>query len=817
VLTRSRIVSFLIVASVSAVAVTSAASGHAIHHRVTSSRVSGPFAGAPGFGSALVGFAPAGTGPGAVAIDPATHTLYVADGFSYSGNGPGGDTVSVIDARRCNAQDLSRCPGPWPTITLGGGTADVPSGIAIDVQNDTLYVSNIGAGTVSVINGATCNAMVSTGCGQTPVSVPVGDTPVGLFADPDNHTVYVPDAGDTSVSMIDSATCNAVDTGGCPSTPPPTVDVGASPSSAEANLATHTVYVSTIGIANGWAAFDADTCNATVQTGCGTQGTLIGDPSGPNDAVVDSANDTLYAANYDNTVSAFDLSHCNSADLAGCATEAAGVVTPFPDPGFSENTVWITLDAALHTVYAVYDRDDVLLAIDTDLCNGAHPAGCATLDPLTIHTGAAPQGVVLDSGTQTLYVADQFGNDVSVIDATRCNAQATLGCRHLPPAVALAAPGGVADDAAAQTAYATTASSGIALIDTRGCNAGSTDGCATTPPMVAAGDTPVAIAVSGRTHTIYVADYGSGATGAISVLDARACGAAHPAGCAVLHSLTVPGGHPDDLTLDPRTGTLYAATVAAGGRDLVTVFDAGTCNATNAGGCDRTPAALPLGESGDGSSALTIAANPRTDTLYATDLVTAGTGAWSGSTVYVIDAATCNATIMSGCQQAPARITVPAAESSGSLPVGVAVDPQTDTVYTADLDGGDLGTGSVGVIDGSTCNGHAHAGCGQTPITVPTQYGTEGVAVNPSTHEVYASNAEDSSVSVINGRACNAGDTRGCGRTPVTVPVGDYPGASLAEVAQDSNSSEPIAIDPISGTAYVQTIQGVSVIRGTDR
>ena len=114
---------------------------------------------------------------------------------------------------------------------------------------------------------------------------------------------------------------------------------------------------------------------------------------------------------------------------------------------------------ALHTVYAVYDRDDVLVAIDTDLCNGSHPAGCAMLDPPTIHTGAAPQGVVLDSGTQTLYVADQFGNNVSVIDATRCNAQVTFGCRHLPPAVALTAPGGVADDSAEQTAYATTASS----------------------------------------------------------------------------------------------------------------------------------------------------------------------------------------------------------------------------------------------------------------------------------------------------------------------------------------------------------------------
>ena len=45
-----------------------------------------------------------------------------------------------------------------------------------------------------------------------------------------------------------------------------------------------------------------------------------------------------------------------------------------------------------------------------------------------------------------------------------------------------------------------------------------------------------------------------------------------------------------------------------------------------------------------------------------------------------------------------------------------------------------------------------------------------------------------------------------------TVPVRDYPGASLTEVAQASNSSEPVAIDPYSGTVYVQTIEGVSVI-----
>ena len=818
--------------ALAAVASASATTGHSIHRRTVGfaigTRYFGSHAriekqrgfaaafdlgGGLGFGSALVGSAPAGKFPAAVAFDPATHTIYVADGFGYSGPVAPGDTVSVIDSRHCNARGVSSCPGPWPTITVGSGTAsDEPSGVAVDVASDTVYVSNFGAGSVSVINGATCNAMVRSGCGQTAVSVPVGDNPVGLFADPDNQTVYVPNVGDTAVSMIDSANCNATDPAGCPSTPPPTVDVGANPTSAEADLATHTVYVSTVGAANGWAVFDSDTCNATVQSGCGTQGALVGDPSGPNDADIDAGDDTLYTANFDNTVSAFDLSHCNAGDLDGCATQTAGVVTPFPDPGFGENTVWVAVDQALHTVYAVYDRDDVLVAIDTDVCNGAHPAACATLDPPTIHTGAQPAGVVLDARTQTLYVADELGDDVSVIDATRCNAQITLGCRHRPPAVALAAPGGVAVDGIEHTAYVTTASDGVALIDTRRCSARHTQGCDAAPALVPAGDTPVAVAVSRSTHTIYVADYGSGAAGAVSVLDARACAAADPAGCATLHTLTVPGGHPDDLALNPLTGTLYVATVAPSGPDLVTVFNGRTCNATNAGGCGQTPATLEVGESGDGSSALTIAANPLTDTLYATDLVTAGPGAFTGSTVYVMDGAHCNAIDRSGCQQAPASIMVPAAASSGSTPVGLAVDPLTDTVYTADLDGGDAGTGTVGVIDGATCNGHTTSGCGQTPLTVPTQFGTEGVAVDPGTHEVYANNIEDSSVSVIDGGECNARETPGCSRASATVPVRDYPGASLTEVAQASNSSEPIAIDPYSGTVYVQTIEGVSVI-----
>src|ERR1700722_6089645 len=84
----------------------------------------------------------------------------------------------------------------------------------------------------------------------------------------------------TVVSMINSATCNATDLGACPSSTPPTVDVGNPPDQVDVNPAPHPAYVTTLA---GWSVFDTDTCNATVQTGCGTIGYLAGDPAGPND------------------------------------------------------------------------------------------------------------------------------------------------------------------------------------------------------------------------------------------------------------------------------------------------------------------------------------------------------------------------------------------------------------------------------------------------------------------------------------------------------------------------------------------------------
>jgi DNA-binding beta-propeller fold protein YncE len=771
--------------------------------------------GFPGFGSALVGSAPVGKGPSVVALDAATHTIYVANGNNDDGPNAGGNTVSVIDARHCNAQDVSRCKGPWPTITVG----NLPAGVAVDQKTNTVYVTNTGDNTVSVFNGATCNALNTSGCGQTPATVPVGLQPLGIFADPANHTVYIANfdngQGDsTTVSMLDTSTCNAADLAGCPATQPPTVDVGAAPDNVEVDQATHTVYVTTIGALNGWAVFDASTCNATVQSRCATIGRLTGDPSGPNDAAVDPADDTLYTANFDNTVSAFDLRHCNASDLAGCAADKPGTVTPFPNPAFGGPDLFVAVDTALHSVYVSYQKDDSLLVVNTNVCNGSHLAGCATLRPPTIHTGANVEGIVFDGQTQTVYAVNEVDNTVSVIDAARCNAADTTGCGHRPPAAAVVQPVGLAADPAAHTAYVAAGSDTVTMINTLTCSAPHPGGCTTQPPSVRVAAEPMAVAVNQSTHTAYVASYGNGAVGAVTVLNTGTCNATQTAGCAHLPALRVPGGNPDDIAVNPTTGTLYVATITTSGPNLISVFNTATCDAATTTGCGQAPAVLKVGDSAGGNSMLNLAINPATNTIYATNLITQGSQAFTGSTVYVLNGATCDATNRTGCGQTPATIQVPATTTTGSTPVGIAADPATDTIYTADLNAGEVAS-TVGVINGATCNGTDHTGCGQTPATVPAGFGTQGVAIDTATGEVYANNIQDTSVSVINGNTCNGHNTTGCHHTPPKIAVADYPGATQGAPKQVGNSSEPIAIDPATCTVYVATIVSVSVAPAT--
>ena len=118
-----------------------------------------------------------------------------------------------------------------------------------DPNTDTVYVVNHAggdfAGTVSVINGATCNGQDTHGCDQTPTTTAAGFGAIGIALNPRTHDVYVVNLEDTSVSVIDGATCNATDTGGCGKTPTG-IAVGNYPFFVANDAATDTAYVSNI-------------------------------------------------------------------------------------------------------------------------------------------------------------------------------------------------------------------------------------------------------------------------------------------------------------------------------------------------------------------------------------------------------------------------------------------------------------------------------------------------------------------------------------------------------------------------------------------
>jgi hypothetical protein len=101
----------------------------------------------------------------------------------------------------------------------------------------------------------------------------------------------------------------------------------------------------------------------------------------------------------------------------------------------------------------------------------------------------------------------------------------------------------------------------------------------------------------------------------------------------------------------------------------------------------------------------------------------------------------------------------------------------------------------VSVIDGATCNSHNIGGCGQTPASAPGGFGTAGIAVDPTTNNVYATNIEDPSVTTINGNSCNSTNKTGCNHTQTRSIVGDYPAT--------------ITVDPQVGTAYVADGAGI--------
>jgi DNA-binding beta-propeller fold protein YncE len=231
-----------------------------------------------------------GAFPNPPVLDPATHTIYV----SYGAND---DMVAVVNAATCNATDTAGC-GQVPAVaSVGAGT----KGLAVSVATDTVYGANSGGNgsggdTVSVLNGATCNAGDTSGCGHLAATAKVGGTPFGIVADDAAHTLYVVNNQDGdapgTVSVLNIATCNGTHTAGCAARFP-TMATGNSPRLAVLDPASGLLYVTDHSSAQ-LTVLNTARCNAQVTSGCADPPQQQAVESAPFGIAVSPDNHTVY-------------------------------------------------------------------------------------------------------------------------------------------------------------------------------------------------------------------------------------------------------------------------------------------------------------------------------------------------------------------------------------------------------------------------------------------------------------------------------------------------------------------------------------------
>jgi YVTN family beta-propeller protein len=707
---------------------------------------------------------PVGNSPQATALDPATHTLYEANGND--------NTLSVINTATCNAVITISCGQTPPTVQTGSG----PVSLAVDQATDTIYVANANDNTVSVINGAICNAKNSSGCGQTPPTVAVGSVPVALDVNQATDTVYVADWGNgtgTTVSVVNGATCNGQDASGCGQTPA-SVTIGAGPDGILVDQATDTVYAATVAPDNTEAVWviNGATCNATTTSGCAqtppSVSTGYGNPGYTVGMAIDHAAATLYVTDFNGNfpqfnepspVSMIDTATCNATVTSSCGQTPHEVVVGAGPTG-------ISVDVATQTVYVSNNLDWTVSAVNAATCNAVTTAGCGKQPAGSMRTGREPGWVTVDPATGTVYTPNSADNTVSVLNGTSCNAAVIAGCTAFPPTVPVGSnPLGAAVNDATHTLYVTNLSDNtVSVINSSTCNGTSTSGCRHSVATVTVGNTPILVAVNQATDTIYVAN---GADNTVSVIDGKTCNASVTTGCSQIPpTIAVPGG-PGGVAVNQATDTVYISSTTGVG--TVAVINGASCNATVTSGCGQTP---PIVTTGYGYIT-DIAVDEATNTVYTSN----------GNSVSVIDGKTCNGVTTTGCSQTPQTATVAALAGS------VAVDQHTDTVYVADT-GTPSGYGpgaatTVSMINGATCNATVTSGCSQTPPTFSSGNGPDAIRIDQVTDTVYIVNFGDYAVVAVDGRSCDATDTSGC-QVSRAVPVGGAP--AVPAVSQTTGS-----------------------------
>jgi YVTN family beta-propeller protein len=348
----------------------------------------------------------AGAASSGLDLNPNTKTLYVTNEFA--------NTVSVIDSALCNQRQPSGCNQTWKTVNVGFS----PFSAASNKTTNTIYVSNFGDGTLSVINGATCNANADTSCSQSQPTTVVGSGPVTLIVDEATNTIYVTNQNDGTVSVVDGTHCQGSDVTGCnPGQGWPAFTVGLRPQALTINPINHTLYVATTG-AHIVSVINTLHCNSRDSTDCTVKATI---PMGnaPRSIGVLLDKNTVFVGNRnDLTVSIFDGSTCNGSSQTGCPQSPPPTVLIGAFPNSAGNNFdilgrGIAIDQTKHLVFVPTIADSDLVVLDGNVCRAGHVNDCE-VKIADQRMGGLADFVTVDESSETVYVTNNQDGTVSV-------------------------------------------------------------------------------------------------------------------------------------------------------------------------------------------------------------------------------------------------------------------------------------------------------------------------------------------------------------------------------------------------------------------
>ena len=369
----------------------------------------------PVFAQQVIATVSVGSHPQSSAVNSTTNKIYVPNYCGTDPNCGSNGTVSVIDGATNNLQSVN--VGFYPVV------------VAVNPVTNKIYVVNnncinfpspcAGDGTVTVIDGVTL----------TTSTVTVGSYPYGIAVNSTTNKIFVTNVCGNDVScgtysgtvtVIDGATNNTT-----------TVPVGANPYAPVVNSMTNKIYVP-----------DA----------CGSDPTCTPPYGSGTVTVIDGATDTTQSVNVGILPDALDVDTATNkiyvANECGSDPSCASTATVTAIDGVSLATTNVPIGGYYPFSLAVNSTTNKIYVpsqcFGDPSCHGAPNQTVTVIDGGTLGTtsiaiaatGTLPDTIVVNSGTNKIYISNQCGNDpncqsigtVTIIDGpTHATANLSVG------------------------------------------------------------------------------------------------------------------------------------------------------------------------------------------------------------------------------------------------------------------------------------------------------------------------------------------------------------------------------------------------------